>query len=121
MFYFIHGLLIGQLKEYHQAVQSFDSVISKVAQAEVKKGLWTRAILQAVLSFVAITSLAYSWDKVADIWPLSRQGFSNANPLWMSAVVILLLSLGAFCTFVSYVIYVDYGRLDKYPSHIRID
>ncbi|MCJ1233887.1 hypothetical protein MMC14_001845 [Varicellaria rhodocarpa] len=114
-------LLVGRLKEHHHAVQTFDSVIGKAAQVEAKTGSWTRVILQAVLSFVAFTSLAYNRDNILEIWPHWRQGFNNADPMWISAVAVLLLSLGAFGTFVSHVIYVDFGRLDKYPSRLRIE
>ena len=114
-------LLVGRLKEHHNAVQTFDSVIGKAAQVEAETGSWTRAALQAVLSLVAFMLLAYNRDKMPDIWPHWRQGFDNADPMWISVVAILLLSLGAFSTFVSHVIYVDFGRLDKYPSRLRIE
>ncbi|KAH9207264.1 cytochrome b5-like heme/steroid binding domain-containing protein [Leptodontidium sp. 2 PMI_412] len=114
-------LLVGRLKGYHNAVQTFDSIIARTAQAEGRKSSWMRAIIQGVLPLVALISLAHNRDKIPDVWPALLQGFGNADNLLMSAAVILLLSVGALCRFVSYVIYVDYGRLDKYPASMRIE
>lgn len=98
-----------------------DSVIGTEAQAEGQKGWWTQAILPAVFSLMAFAWLSYSRDKISHIWSGLRLGFANADPLWILAVAVLLLSLWGLGIFVSYVIYVDYGRLDKYPARTRIE
>ncbi|RYP61552.1 hypothetical protein DL769_007652 [Monosporascus sp. CRB-8-3] len=114
-------LLVGRVEDYRNEVQSFDSIISAKARAEEGKGSWTKAIIAAVLPLVIFASLPYLRAKLLGIWSLSLQNLTNSNPLLVSAVVILALSLGAFCTFTSYIIYVDYGRLEKYPSRVLIE
>lgn len=114
-------LLVGRLKGYQNAVQPLDSPIATAAPTEGPKSSWVGAVIQGFLPLAVLIALAYNRDRVSDVWPALLQGVDNADTLFMSAAVILLLCLGAFCRFVSYVIYVDYGRLDKYPSSMRIE
>ncbi|KAK3319754.1 cytochrome b5-like heme/steroid binding domain-containing protein [Cercophora scortea] len=142
------GLLVGSLKEYNKEVPTSQSLIGRTAEAHKKSsgGLtasWT-TLLPTVLSLVAFawfmgarsnrpdghgdggggsaqSGSDHSWT--AQLQHLGSVGgaVASANPVWASLVAVLLLSVWGFGVFISYVIYVDYGRLDKYPARTRLE
>lgn len=91
-------------------MQTFDLVVGNASPTEGAKVSWHGVVLgPAALSLVALVTWSYGWNIP-----------SQVDPVWMATVVVLLTALGAFCTFVSHIIYVDFGRLEKYPSRIRL-
>lgn len=90
------------------------------AQTQGKNGAWKVAIFGAALPLTFFGVMAYGWDKLPGRWSLAMHGFTDVDPLWLLALVILMISLGSIGIFASHIIYVDYGRLDKYPSRVRI-
>ncbi|KAK3690289.1 cytochrome b5-like heme/steroid binding domain-containing protein [Podospora appendiculata] len=139
------GLLVGRLKEYNDVVPTSHSLIGRTAEAEKSSNSsssltarWT-----AVLSLVAFAWFmgARSQNRQdghgdggaqsgSDNWTVQFQhlggvggaaAVASANPLWVLLVVVLLSSVWGFGVFISYVIYVDYGRLDKYPARTRLE
>lgn len=104
------SLLVGRLQVYHDTVQTFDLVVGRAVQPEGGKNSWNGPIMGPAA--VTLAALA--------VWGYGRSLPSKLDPMWMATMVVLLTALGVACTFVSYVIYVDFGRLQKYPSRIRL-
>lgn len=113
-------LLVGRLDGPHNVIQTFDTVVSGTAKAEEAKGPYMRTILQVAFPSTVFILWAYTRDGVSAIGLPSWQGLGGIDRLWTSVMVILLVVVIAFFAFVRSVIYVDFGRLDKYPSRIRL-
>lgn len=124
------SLLVGPLKEHQQAnaVQSFDALHAKgraTTASSTRPGgaefSWKRVATPALLSALMVVWW-YGRDRVAGEARQSASVGATGAPWWWSIAVVLCIVLsGVFSRFVSHVIYVDFGRLEKYPSRVSID
>ncbi|KAI1736258.1 cytochrome b5-like heme/steroid binding domain-containing protein [Xylaria scruposa] len=110
-------LEIGRLEGYHNEPRSKDSISPTVVPAAKTKGTLAKVILLTVtVPVVVFAFLPCSRVTLTGMRSFSAQDYIVLNPVWASILAIqalLLLALGRFAT--SF-LYVDFGRLEKYPS-----
>ncbi|KAK6199096.1 hypothetical protein LQW54_010078 [Pestalotiopsis sp. IQ-011] len=123
------GLLVGHLRGYRNAVQTFDSFVGRAGGTEpAARSPWKAVVLgSAALSLAALATWGYGRKvpyRIDSEWAGQWGNVGSlpflVDPVWVATVVVLLAAVGAFGTFVSHIIYVDFGRLERYPSRMTL-
>jgi hypothetical protein len=114
-------LKVGNVKEYQRPDGASSPVSILGPQAAEKRESRANVVISVTAPLAVTTLLGYHRDKLSSLWSAPFQSLTDADPIWLSAVVVLMLSFGGLCMWASYIIYVDYGNLKKFPSRIRIE
>ncbi|KAI1840218.1 hypothetical protein JX265_010786 [Neoarthrinium moseri] len=114
-------LKVGNVEGYRRLDEVSDSILIVGAQAAAKRASPANVVILVAAPLVVATFLGYHGDELQSLRSALAQALTDAHPLWFSGVILLILCLAGLGTWASYIIYVDYGDLKKFPSHIRIE